>query len=597
MTRDATVFAALCTLAVVAIVLGVRWFGPHDLYEKDQPKTMAYTADVVLNHRFALPRDVIYQPATKPPMYNWIGAAVVQTTGVWSEWTLKCPSVLGVLATGAIVFAMARRATQSVDTAAVIVGLLAVGVWFTFGSNVRHGSVLRLSYLARPDMLLCAFVTGAWACFTIAIERPTLRKAFAPAVGGWLCVTAAALTKGPAALMPIAFALLYPLLLSRAPTVASDERNGAEPHTPFTPVPQTDGLLRRYARLWLPLGLPIVVLGVGTWLTFIMRQDETHFRQVIWGAEVASRLTEKSPEGFVSPPYQSVMWFVTKAQPWGAIALGGLLASVCVPRLRRIAGPAALYLAIVLIGLSLPAGKRQDYLLVTYPPAAVLLAVFVADLVRFRVVAAAALVGLVGVMINESVWLALRLNHSGITGRIDWPVLGAVGVLAVLAFVVERRRRLPLAAFAVVPLLLAAMLGRQHWTKSIEAQSRWSDRAVAFAADVRRIVRPDQRLLVLVRGKHPLTTLLGRHPGSYLTRQDLAASEFVILPVQPDLQAERLSGPLPVGFETLETRELAVLGLYRNVPIDRLVELQRRVGVWTAEENPYHAPDTVYRED
>lgn len=594
MSRAGIIFVALCTFAVIAIVLGVRWFGPHDLYEKDQPKTMAYTADMVVNGRYALPRDVIYQPATKPPFYNWVGATVIGVTGVWTEWTLKFPSVLGVLATGGIVFAMTRRAmrgamrgatpgairtaTPGVDTAAVVVGLLAVGVWFTFGSNVRHASVMRMSYLARPDMLLCALVTAAWACFTIAVEKPSARPAFRWAVCGWLCVAAAALTKGPAALMPIGFALLYPLILPR--------------RSAWPAAPGMEGeasVLSRYARLWFPVGLVIVVVCVGGWFALAMEQDATHVRQVIWGAELKDRIGRVSPEGFTKPVFYSVMWFVTKAQPWGAIALGGLLACAVVPRLRRRAGPAALYLLIVLIGLSLPAGKRMDYLLPAYPPAAVLIAVLLADLVRFRVFGAAAVLGVVGMLIN--------LMTAGHVRRSDWIFLAGVGVVVGVCVRIERRRRLPLAVFAIVPLLLAVTLGRQFWTKFDEARERWSDRAVAFTNDVQRHVGLRATVLVIVRGKHPLTTLLGRHPGSYLTRAELGASDYVILPEQPDLKAELLSEPVPMGFETLETRELSVLGLYQKVPVDRLVALQKQVGVWTFDENPYHAPNTIYRDE
>ncbi|MDB5325457.1 MAG: glycosyl transferase [Phycisphaerales bacterium] len=575
MNRICTWAAVLCTVAVVAIVLGVRWFGPHDLYEKDQPKTLAYTADVIRNGRFALPRDVIYQPATKPPMCNWVAAAVVKTTGVWTEWTLKSPSAIGVIATGAIVFGMARRRLPRGDAAALIVPLLAVGIWFTFGSNIRHGSVLRMSYLARPDMLLCAFLTGAWACFTLAVEKRTAREACRFAIGGWLCVTAAALTKGPAALMPIGFAFIYAAVAR----------------------PEGVSVWRSYAKLWIPVGLPIVLICVGGWFALAARQDPTHVRQVIWGAEVAGRLMEKSPEGFQSKWYESIMWFVTKAQPWGAIAAGGLLASALVPRFRRTAGAAALYLLIVLIGLSLPAGKRMDYLLPAYAPAAVLISLFVADLTRHRVFGAAALFGLLCVALNEGIWGAIRLSDHSVGGHVDWLLLAVVLVVAGVALLIERSRTIPLACFAAVPLFLAISLGRQHLKRSLEAQNHWSDNAVRFVSAVRKEVHDGDDLLVMVRGKHPLTTLLGRHPGSYLTPKDLAAADYVIIPQQADLTAEILSKPLPMGFAQIEERPLSALGLYRHVPLERLIAIQKEIGTWTDVENPYHAPGTVFRDE
>jgi hypothetical protein len=579
MNRVCTLAAVVGTFLVIAIVLGVRWFGPADMYEKDQPKTLAYTADIVRNGRFALPRDVIYQPATKPPLYNWNAATVVSTTGVWTEWTLKSPSVIGVLSTGAIVFAMTRRQLRRNGLAVAVLPLLAVAVWFTFGSNIRHGSVLRLSYLARPDMLLCAFLTGAWACFVIAVDKRTAREAFRWGMGGWLCVLAAALTKGPAALMPAAFAFVWPI---QRPHLAEDG---------------TTSRWQSLVRTWFLVGVPIVVLGVASWFALAMRQDADHVRTVIWGAEVAGRIMDKSPEGFESGWYQSIMWFVTKAQPWGAIAGGGLLCCVLVPRLRKTAGPAVVYLTILLVGLSLPAGKRMDYLLPAYAPAAVLIALFVGDLVQFRIAGAAAVVGLIGLAINESIWGLARLSHPELKRHVDWPALAVLLIIAGVLLLIERRRKVPLALFIAVPLALAVMMGRQQMRRSLEAENRWSDHAVKFVKLVRRQVKEDQSLLVLVRGKHPLTTLLGRHPGSYLTPRDLAAADFVIIPQQPDLQAELLSDPLPMGFAQIEERPLAVLGLYRHVPVDRLIAIQKQIATWTDVENPYHAPGTVYRDE
>lgn len=579
MNRLCTLVAAVGMFLVIAIVLGVRWFGPADLYEKDQPKTLAYTADMVRNGRLALPRDVIYQPATKPPMYNWIAATVVKSTGLWTEWTLKSPSVIGVLATGAIVFAMTRRQLRTNGLSVAVVPLLAVAVWFTFGSNIRHGSLLRLSYLARPDMVLCAFLTGAWACFVIAVDKRSQGEAFRWGMGGWLCVLAAALTKGPAALMPALFAFVWPML---------------------RPQLNDDGTKSRWqslARTWFFLGLPIVVLGVASWFALAMKQDADHVRKVIWGAEVAGRIMDKSPEGFESGWYESVMWFITKAQPWGAIAGGGLLCCALVPRLRKTAGPAAVYLAIVLIGLSLPAGKRMDYLLPAYAPAAVLIALFVADLVQFRLAGAAAAVGLIGLSINESIWGSVRLSQPELKRHVDWPALALLLVIAGVLLLIERRRKVPLAVFIVVPLALAVTMGRQQMRRSLEAENRWSDHAVKFVKQVRRQVKDGDSLLVLVRGKHPLTTLLGRHPGSYLTPRDLAAAEYIIIPQQPDLQAELLSEPLPMGFAQIEDRPLSVLGLYRKVPLDRLIAIQKEIATWTDVENPYHAPGTVYRDE
>src|SRR5262245_41845746 len=91
------------------VILGARIFGASDLYDKDQSKTIGYTADIVCNGRWLLPRDTLNQGATKPPLYNWIGALLVLATGRWHEFVFKLPSLLAGVATMWMVVAMGRH--------------------------------------------------------------------------------------------------------------------------------------------------------------------------------------------------------------------------------------------------------------------------------------------------------------------------------------------------------------------------------------------------------------------------------------------------------------------------------------------------------
>lgn len=548
--RDILITLIGCAI-VVAMITAVRWFGPGDLYEKDQPKTIAYTADVVLHHRFALPRDVIYQPATKPPMYNWIGAAAVWIIGSWGEWTLKFPSVLGTALTAACIAIATRRAMRSEDKSlAAITAMLAIAIFFTFGSDVRHGSVIRLSYLARPDMLQCGFLTAAWLCAWIAVDQISFRRSILPATLFWICITGAILTKGPAAAMGILFAGVY--TLSRTENAYQDiSRRGVAPASVCDragALPRRDWFACRLsglARVHWEIGIPLVLLCVGAWLYAAYRQDPQHVRDVMLGAEIGSRLTEESPEGFRKPIYFAIMWFVTKALPWGGLAL--LSIGYFVSQRRRVAMPLAtiVWLVVLLVCLSLPAGKRIDYALPAYAPAAVLVSVMLVYLVR---------------LLRAPAWLPILL-----------------------------------------PVLIATFLSHRFLTRFHESLSHNTDNAIAFTTTVREKVKPTDHLLVLVRGKHPLPTLLGRHQGSFLTSSDLKGDAYVIMPEQPDLQPILVSAPLPIGFDDIEKRDLAKLGLYyfpkSDKPIERLVELQKQIGTWTQTENPYHAPGTVYRDE
>src|SRR5687768_14207951 len=94
--------------ATVLLVFAGRIFGPSDLHDKSQPKTVAYTADVVLHGRWMLPRDMVGGPARKPPLYNWVGAPFVAVLG-YHEWVLKIPAMLSGVGAVAVSVLMTRR--------------------------------------------------------------------------------------------------------------------------------------------------------------------------------------------------------------------------------------------------------------------------------------------------------------------------------------------------------------------------------------------------------------------------------------------------------------------------------------------------------
>jgi 4-amino-4-deoxy-L-arabinose transferase-like glycosyltransferase len=526
----------LLCLASTAIVFIARIaVGPADLYEKDQPKTLAYTADILLHGRFALPRDVIYQPATKPPLYNWLAACVMKVTGSWNELAMKSPSVLGAIGVAVVLTIVSRRgppthtkehhAPEACAAKGIAVAVLACVIWFSFGVDVRHGSVIRLMFLARPDMLQAFFLTGAWAVATLAFSRratPASPPRFA--VLFWLCITGAILTKGPLALLAIVYALLAARLIT------GDWRS---------------------IRTLRPITGSLAMLAiVGTWLFFAYRTDPAHVRSVMLGAEIIDRVTQQTPEGLAKPFWYSALWFVSKGGPFAILAL--LTLPVIAAHKQWLRPPdavslgAAIWLVVLLVGLSLPAGKRVDYLLPTFAPAA---------------------------------YLAARLLVS-----------------------ICRRASIPITLAGLLPLYLSAMLARANLNSFHEAREHWSDRAVIFARDVRDRVGDDESLLVLVRGKHPIMTLLHRHQGSALDLEQLRAARWIVLPLvdtmaRPVAQSELV----PFGFETLENRPQCVLGLFDmrsddRPTLDELIKAQRAVATWTTDENPYRSPGTVWRE-
>src|SRR5437667_11035041 len=59
------------------VMLSSRVTAPSALQRFDQPRTVSYTADIVVNGRWLLPRDMFGHVATKPPLVNWMAVPVV----------------------------------------------------------------------------------------------------------------------------------------------------------------------------------------------------------------------------------------------------------------------------------------------------------------------------------------------------------------------------------------------------------------------------------------------------------------------------------------------------------------------------------------
>ena len=73
--------------------LAARIAGPSDLYDNEQPKTVAYTMDIVVHGRAIMPYDMKGRAPHKPPLYNWLAVPVVGGLGVYEQWAFALPSV------------------------------------------------------------------------------------------------------------------------------------------------------------------------------------------------------------------------------------------------------------------------------------------------------------------------------------------------------------------------------------------------------------------------------------------------------------------------------------------------------------------------
>src|SRR2546423_829519 len=196
-----------------AVMLSSRVIAPSVLQRFDQPRTVSYTADIVVNGRWLLPRDILGHVATKPPLVNWMAAPVV-ALGFWQEWAVKWPMIAATLLTTALTVAIARNLFRNIpETASVAneAALVAGAAWLVNPANMT------MIYHCRPDPVLVLFLTTAWIFATAIMSENEPNKI---KLGGFsIAIGLAALAKGPAALLPIIYLLLAAWLIRGQPAL------------------------------------------------------------------------------------------------------------------------------------------------------------------------------------------------------------------------------------------------------------------------------------------------------------------------------------------------------------------------------------------
>ncbi|MGN6366875.1 MAG: ArnT family glycosyltransferase [Phycisphaerae bacterium] len=387
----------LLAVAVAFLLLALcRVFGPSDLYDKEQPRTAAYTADMLLHHRWILPTDSFDIPATKPPLFNWIDAPFVAGFG-YHEWTLKFPSFLAAALVLFCIFRAARTMPPTSPTPAdspvlspqnhtSMLATLAALMWLSTFMTAK------LMYLARPDMLVTACLTVAWLTGTRIILQSKSHIGFA--IVFWLSVAGAALTKGPIALLPIAYLFVAARLCAGS----------------WQP-------LRRAGLWW---GIPLILLMFGAWCLLAFNQHPTFFREVLVDREVSQRLlpTPDNPNhfGWLTTLPNGPIYIITRFLPWSLIPLavlilGGMRYFATKPRptlnLRHPLAPATLWVAVIALSFCFLTTKRPDRYAPTFPPLALISAWLALEYapklhLSFRMLVAATFAFLAVVILNNA---------------------------------------------------------------------------------------------------------------------------------------------------------------------------------------------------
>jgi 4-amino-4-deoxy-L-arabinose transferase-like glycosyltransferase len=350
-----------CSVLALVWVLAARMTGPSDAWDQAQPQTMSYTTDIVVNGNWILPVRPNGEKATKPPLYNWLAAPAVRLAGFSSELAHKLPSVVALCLCWLIVLRVGSRMDPTAN------GVLG---WLAATFVVANYSFFKLGYLARPDMLLTLWLLLGWAAATSLLvdgRHGAQQGASWRAIVFWLCTGLAALTKGPAALMLPVYAI------AAAPVIAGRWR-----------------AVNATGWWW---GIPLAATVFGAWVWGVWRIDRSQLVDVLWGREIAGRVTGRGPVGVSSGPEALLttaanmgLYYLGFFAPWSVLSLFAMVRLWRRPqrdaarrwRQMRARGAtlagAAIFVIVIVVFYSLSASKRADYAAGAYAPGALLAA-------------------------------------------------------------------------------------------------------------------------------------------------------------------------------------------------------------------------------
>ncbi len=327
-------------LWVVALLAGIFWgaeFWQRDLWEPDEARYAYVSREMREDGHWLVPHRSGEYYAHKPPLIFWLNNAFATLNGGQiNRVTTRLPTLIGTIlslwATGQIAALLFGGASGWLAPL-----LLAVSTLFW----VVNG-------MGQIDGLLCGLEMLA---FWLLLSTPS------PRGSGHLRIAAAYLSMGLAVLAKGPVGLLIPLGAWIAFSFFADQRHR----------------LRNWHLLWGPL---LALLPVALWLgtiVYFKAAPEGYLDELLFKQNVG-RAAGTFATGHAKPFWYFITYFIADFLPWTLLLPAALLAlKVDTTRRIEICGVLAWMLFVILF-FSLSATKRNLYILMAYPAAAILLA-------------------------------------------------------------------------------------------------------------------------------------------------------------------------------------------------------------------------------
>lgn len=482
-SRDHRHFWLLMTTALIVVGVGI---GLRDPWPSDEPRFALVARQMIESGNWLFPHRGSELYADKPPMMMWAQAASFELVRQWRVAFLL-PSLLAALGTLALVYDLGRRLWNRRTGLYAAAALLFA---FQFVYQFKR---------AQIDPLVTLLITaGNWGLLRHLLLGPDWRAYWL----GCFCAGLGVITKG-VGFLPLLLLLPYGFARWRDwPGVA---RMGP-------------GQVIRWT-----LGPIALLVAIALWLVPMLLSARAHADDPAYAAYVQDILFHQTADryanswGHIRSPlyYLPIVLF-----SWLPLSLAypGLLPrwwNALKTKDARLLLPLA-WVALVLLFFSIPAGKRDVYILPALPMVAVASAPFLEDLLRTRWLRAAGLVfiTLLGTLaLLAGVWIlathpAAAEHWAAQRGfaRGPEPLAMALAALGAVQLALVATLRLRRAIWAIGGGMAALWFA---WSLVIAPELDASSSSAGLMAKVRDHLGPDDQL-GLVAWKEQNLLMLGR---------------------------------------------------------------------------------------